>query len=313
MGFGIVRRAFAFGLVQAVMMWAAIGCAASADCPKFLAGHKVGTVESPLITEASGLAASRKNPGVLWVHNDGGSPCVYAITPQGRYLGTYNLAGARVHNWEDIAIGPGPEPNVDYLYVGDIGDNSVRRKSVTVYRVAEPNVVRPIDRQSSPQVDANQSPVVATISDFATIEMVYPDGPRDAETLLVDPLTKDIYVISKEFIGRVYRAAYPQSTSGKTTLEYVAKLPWGTATGGDISPDGQMIIVRNYFSASVWLRPPNGPLWRAFDNSECEVPLIVESQGEAICFDANGAGYYTTSEHKHQPIYYFPMDQRKRN
>ena len=97
MTFDTANRGFVFGLVQAaIMMWAAIGCAASADCPKFLAGHKVGTVESPLITEASGLVASRKNPGVLWVHNDKGPPCVYAVTPQGKYLGTYNLVAPAI-------------------------------------------------------------------------------------------------------------------------------------------------------------------------------------------------------------------------
>ena len=77
------------------------------------------------------------------------------------------------------------------------------------------------------------------------------------------------------------------------------------ATAGDISPDGQEIIVRGYFAASLWLRPKDGPMWKAFENSECSIPIILEQQGEAICFDANGAGYYTTSEHRHQPIYYF--------
>lgn len=247
-----------------------------------------------MITEASGLAAGRKNPNVLWTHNDGGLPFVYAITPQGKLLGTYNLSGAKVRNWEDIAVGPGPEPNIDYLYVGDIGDNSAKRKYVTVYRVPEPTV------------DANQASANVTITGVETIELTYPDGPRDAETLMVDPQTKDLYIISKEGQSKVYRAGYPQSITNKTALEFVAKMPWGTATGGDISPDGQMIIVRNYFSASVWLRPKDRPLWQAFNNSECEAPLILEQQGEAICFDASGAGYYTTSEHKHQPIYYFP-------
>jgi hypothetical protein len=299
------------------------GCrSTSADCPQFLAGHKVGTIQSPLITEASGLAASRKNPGILWVHNDGGPPCVYAITPQGTHLGTYTLDGTHNRNWEDIAIGPGPDPNIDYLYVGDIGDNKARRKYVTVYRVPEPTVVRPFDTthfdkaqckqggQSSPQVDVNQPAANVTLTNVEAIELLYPDGPRDAETLMLDPLTKDIYIISKEGQSKVYRAAYPQSTTSKTTLKYVAKLPWGTATGGDISPDGQMIIVRGYFAASLWRRPKDAPLWRAFDGNECSIPLIFEQQGEAICFDANGAGYFTTSENKHQPIYYFPMNRQ---
>ena len=278
------------------------GCrSASGDCPKFLAGHKVGTIQSALIKEASGLAASRKNPGVLWIHNDGGSPCVYAITPEGKLLGIYNLAGAKVRNWEDIAIGPGPEPNVDYLYIGDIGDNNAKRKDVTVYRIIEPNV------------NAGQASVNFTINNVESIVLIYPDGPRDAETLLLDPLTKDIYIISKEGTSKVYRAAYPQLTTGKTILEEVAKLHWGMATAGDISPDGREIVVRGYFAASLWLRSKDEPMWKAFENSECSIPIILEQQGESICFDANGAGYYTTSEHKHQPIYYFPRDTRTKN
>jgi hypothetical protein len=271
----------------------------SADCPKFHSGKKTGIIESSLITEASGLASGRKNLGVLWTFNDKGPACVYALTPQGKHLGIYTLGGTRNRDWEDIAIGPGPDPNVDYLYVGDIGDNNSKHKSIKIYRVPEP------------QVDANRPPVSVTIGSVETIELTYPDGPRNAETLMLDSLTKDLYIVTKEGPGRVYRAAYPQSTAAKTTLEYVAKLPWGTATGGDISPDGSMIIVRNYFSASLWLRPKDGPLWRAFDSNECKVPLIFESQGEAICFDANGLGYFTTSEYKNQPIYYFPMEQQK--
>jgi len=288
------------------------GCrSASADCPKFLAGHKVGTIQLAKINGASGLAASRKNPGVLWTHNDYGPACVYAMTAEGKHLGVYNLEGAKNRNWEDIAIGPGPEPNVDYIYAGEIGDNYSRCKSIKVYRVPEPNV------------NANQAPANVMLTNVETIELVYPDGPRDAETLIVDPLTKDIYIISKEGTSKVYRAAYPQSafatamadksTTSKTVLEQVTKLHWGMATAGDISPDGREIIVRGYFGASLWLRPKDGPMWKAFENSECSIPIILEQHGEAICFDANGAGYYTTSEHRHQPIYYFPRDTKAKN
>jgi hypothetical protein len=223
------------------------------------------------------------------------------MTPAGKHLGVYNLAGAKNRNWEDIAIGPGPQANVDYIYAGEIGDNYSKCKSIKVYRVPEPNV------------DANQAPANVTLTNVETIELVYPDGPRDAETLLLDPLTKDIYIVSKEQTSKVYRAAYPQSTTGRTTLEQVAKLHWGMATGGDISPDGREIIVRGYFAASLWVRPKTEPMWKAFEGSECPIPIILEQQGEAICFDANGAGYYTTSEHRHQPIYYFGRDTKAKN
>jgi hypothetical protein len=271
------------------------------NCPKFLAGHKVGTIRPAQIDGASGIAASRKNAGVLWVHNDHWLAGVFALNEKGMLLGTYMLGGASIIDWEDIAIGPGPEPNVDYIYMGDIGDNGNNRKSIAVYRVAEPNVVQ--------LSDINQKPANVTLWGVEKIEFVYPDGPRDAETLMLDPLTRDLYIVTKEGRCRVYRAAYPQSTTEKTTLEYVAKLSWGMATGGDISPDGQLIIIRGYFGASVWVRPKDGPLWEAFKSEECEVPIIIESQGEAICFDANGTGYYTTSENKRQPIYYFPRER----
>lgn len=287
--------------IASIVLVLSAGCRfASADCPKFLAGRKVGDIQSSRITGASGLAASRKNPGVLWTHNDYRPACVYAMTSEGEHLGVYNLAGAKNSNWEDIAIGPGPEPNVDYLYVGDIGDNNAKRKSVMVYRFVEPTV-------EANQVSAN------TIANVETIELVYPDGPRDAETLLLDPLTKDIYIVSKEQTSKVYRAAYPQITMGKTTLEQVAKLRWGMATAGDISPDGREIIIRGYYSGALWLRPKDVPMWKAFENSECSIPIIPEQQGEAICFDAKGAGYYTASERRYQPIYYFGRDTKSKN
>ena len=141
-----------FSKIALMVLVLSAGCrSASGDCPKFLAGHKVGTVQSALIGEASGLAASRKNPGVLWVHNDDGPACVYAMTAEGKHLGVYNLEGAKMRDWEDIAIGPGPEPNVDYIYVGAIGDNNSKHKSIKIYRVPEPNV------------DANQTPAVVTV------------------------------------------------------------------------------------------------------------------------------------------------------
>jgi hypothetical protein len=274
------------------------------NCPTFLPGRKVGTIEPAQIYGASGIVASRKNAGVLWVHNDRGPADLFALTTGGKLLATFRLGGVNIIDWEDIAIGPGPEPNVDYLYAGDIGDNrSVRKNGIAIYRFTEPKVVQ--------LSDANQKPANVTLTGIEKIELVYPDGPRDAETLMLDPLTKDLYIVTKEGKSGVYRVANGakwtdlQSPAEKIKLQYVARLSWGMATGGDISPDGQMIIVRGYFGASLWMRPKEGPLWEAFGNPGCSVPIIPESQGEAIGFDANGRGYYTTSENRYQPIYYF--------
>lgn len=284
-------------VISAVMffiLFSSIGTAAG-DCPQFSAGTAVGTLQSASINEASGIAASRKNANVLWTHNDSGdSARVYAMGRDGKHLGIYNLSGASARDYEDIAVGPGPIEGQDYLYVGDIGDNSSVYSSVTVYRVAEP------------VVDSNQSPVNPTLTGVDFIRLQYPDGPRDAETLMVDPITKDIYIISKRTsYSRVYRAAYPQSTTSITTMEYKCQLPWGWAVGGDISSEGNIIIVKGYYNASVWYRGKGTNLWDAFAGQRCDIPLRTEPQGEAICFDANGCNYYTVSEGSYQPIYYF--------
>src|SRR4051794_6987818 len=48
---------------------------------------KLGRIDSREITESSGLAASRKHPGVFWTHNDSGNgPYIFAITRDGHLL-----------------------------------------------------------------------------------------------------------------------------------------------------------------------------------------------------------------------------------
>ena len=266
---------------------------------KFLPGRQVGTVQTTLIKEASGIVASRKNSGVLWVHNDSGNSAnLYAIESKGKLLGIYRIKGARCRDWEDIAIGPGPDPQHDMLYIGDIGDNQAKYSSITVYRVQEP------------AVDPNQNSVERMMGPAAAIELVYSDGPKDAETLMVDPLNGDIYIISKrELLCRVYRAAYPQSTQKPNNLELVTRLPWGLAVGGDVSPDGKRVMVRGVFNASLWIRPEGEPLWRAFRSTHVALKLVQEPQGEGICFDAAGRGYFTIGEMEHPPLYYFPAEQ----
>lgn len=282
-------------MVASALALASTSCGARVRSDLFQKNPSSNTVRTPLITEASGIVASRRNPGVLWVHNDSGdAPRLFALDTNANLLGICPIVDAKARDWEDIAIGPGPDPNQDYLYIGDIGDNRARYPSVRIYRVPEPHVdpAQPFDHMP--------------LGPAAEIELVYPDGPRDAETLLVDPQTRDIYIITKrDLFSRVYRAAWPQSTTAPATLERVTVLPWPLATGGDVSPDGTKVIVRSLYNASLWVRPEGEPLWRAFQGPQIGLPLAYEPQGEAIAFDSQGQGYFTLSEGLHQPLYYF--------
>jgi T5SS/PEP-CTERM-associated repeat protein len=148
------------------------------------------------------------------------------------------------------------------------------------------------------------------VSGAVKLTLAYPDGPHDAESLLVDPLTRDLYIITKRESPekRVYRASYPQSTSGTNTLQFVTSFAadvW--LTSADISPDGDQILVRGTEATSgrIYLRPDGGTLADAFHATPTTIPLLSELQGEAIGFDPQGWGYYTTSEGAGAPIHYF--------
>ncbi len=272
-----------------------------AHCPSFAAGVVAGSIEASEIGEASGIAASRKNPGVLWVHNDSGdSARIFAMGSDGRHLGTYSIPGAAAYDWEDIAVGPGPEPGESYIFIGDIGDNARARSHVTLYRVPEPIV------------DPDAAPVEHTAPGVAALGMVYPGGPADAECLMVDPVSRDIFIVTKEADGRsrVYRSPYPQPAGERANMELVAALAFGTGalpgstlvTAGDISPLGNWIILRTYSRAFLWLRPLDRPVGTAFLGDPCPVPSASESQGEAIGFSADGRAYFTVSEGGHSAV-----------
>ena len=275
-------------------------CALAAQSNEFARGREAGVIQSDLIREASGIVASRQSPGVLWVHNDSGDePRVFAINDKGEFLGTCHIKDATARDWEDIAVGPGPDPDQQCLYIGEIGDNNATYPHVTVYRVPEPKI-----DPASPFKPMQIGPADA-------IRLTYPGGPRDAETLLVDPLTRDIYIVSKrDLFSKVYRAAYPQSTTKTTRMERVASLPWGFAVAGDVSPDGSRVIIRSVFGASMWNRPAGKPLWRAFSGKQIRLATINERQGEGICFDAQGTGYFTIGEKEHPPLHYFGPAER---
>lgn len=273
--------------------------AAHAQTPTFGSRVDRGVVACRPLTEASGLAASRKNPGVLWTHNDSGDNSrLFALSTNGKHLGTFTLAGVTARDWEDLALGPGPVPGVDYLYIGDLGNNY------------SPHPLKYIHRIPEPRVQPQQSPLDTTLTGVETITVQYPDGSRDAETLMLDPLTKDLYLVSKQdTVGQVYRAVYPQPTSGTLTLEHVATLRLGGVVAGDISPSGDGILIKTYVAIYFWPRQPDQNLWQAFAQPATPVPYILEPQGEAVAWQAQGKGYYTLSESlRGLPVhlYYYP-------
>ncbi|HZF38345.1 MAG TPA: hypothetical protein VE715_05960 [Blastocatellia bacterium] len=259
-------------------------------------------LENQSIKESSGIAASRRNTGIFWTHNDSGDgPFIYAFDRQGKHRGVWRVAGAGAVDWEDMAIGPGPIRGKSYLYIGDIGDNSKKRNQITVYRVSEPRIT-PKDSSSTVQ-----NPRETDAADV--IRLKYPDGKYDAETLLIHPVTGDLYIITKVMgaAARVYKLRAPAPKSGVSPLSYVGEFRFpnsflGFVTGGDISPDGRRVVISDYLGACELILPDRWGI--AFDEIWKQSPLPVDiggfpgvrRQGEAICYRADGLAILATSE-----------------
>jgi len=237
--------------------------------------RKLCTVKDPRIGESSGLAASRRHPGVVYTFNDsGGRAQVYALGPDCRVRATLTLAGARNRDWEAMAVGP------NGLYVGDIGDNlDGAWPYVTIYRIPEPSVLRSRTLRAT------------------AYRIKYADGPRNAETMMIDPRTGRLYIASKAFGDALYEGPRRLSTSGYNIMHKVGGAPF-YATDGAFAPDGRTFVIRGYWGAEIY---------RAPDKKIADVSVPSQKQGEGITFTADGRSLLVSSEGAGQPLWQVPV------
>ncbi len=256
-------------------------------------------ITSPELNEISGMVASRQNAKIFWVHNDSGDEArLFALAEDGSLVTTVKLKGITAIDWEDITTFKDSVTNKWFLFIADIGDNRARRDIKTIYRIVEPK----LDRQHSPKT--------MTIEQITAIRFRYPDGARDAETLMADPLTGDLYIVSKrENQVSVYLLPFPQSTEQVLTATFVTKLPVTQITAGDISADGQHIILKNYEQIFYWKRKKGATLAPTFAPFPQFLYYVREPQGEALCFAPENNGYFTISEmadKNYTVLYFYP-------
>ncbi|WP_049815578.1 hypothetical protein [Niastella koreensis] len=250
------------------------------------------------LVEISGIAASLQYKDLLYLNQDNGHPnCIYLTNTTGQDLGRLVICGSDNRDWEDIALGPGPMADHSYIYVADIGDNHAWHGRIRIYRFPEPDLT------------TAAFPVKRTINNAETITLQYPDGPRNAETILIDPLTRDLYIVTKEDdSSNVYVASFPQDTRHKIMLEPVITLPFHLVTSGNISANGLEILLRNEDYYWYWKRTAGESVADALKRPPQQItPAKKEPQGEAICFSPDRRGYFTSSEvsRKQQPVIYF--------
>lgn len=260
-------------------------CTAGDDEPpraKDLAGEEpCRTAQQPTelpveIRESSGVAVSRRYPGVFWTHNDSGNhPELFAIDSGGQLLARVQVTGARNQDWEDIALGPCPAG--DCLYIGDIGGSRGKDEPLEIYRVPEPD------------------PGASATARAERFRVPFPDGSRDAEALFVLP-SGELYIITKEEQAGLYRYSSPLHANQRITLERMRELKVQDeerVTSADATPDGRWVAVRTNSSLMLYRTET---LLQGSGSAPIRMDLtpLGEIQGEAVAIASDGTVVLTS-------------------
>lgn len=237
-------------------------------------------IDPGIIDEVSGIADSKANPGYLWVQQDSGNPNdIFLLSYTGHVLKKMNIRSAINRDWEDLAIANGPVAGTNYLYIADIGDNNLSFPQYVIYRFPEP------------------LSTTDTISAYDEIWFQYPDGSHDAEAILVDNISKDIYIITKQDpASRIYKLVYPQNSTALNTAVYGGALSFNRVVSAACSVTGDELLLKTYSSLYHWKRSSNESIEYTLGKEPARPSYQQEPQGEAICFKNDNTGFYTLSE-----------------
>jgi hypothetical protein len=191
----------------------------------------MGSFDARTIPEASGIARSRRYPGIFWVHNDSGNPpSLFAIRRDGTIVREFRLAVPNI-DWEDIAA-----DDQGHIYVGDIGNNGGLLAIRVIHRFDEPDPAKPAGQPLRPSVSAFYG---------------FPRADRfDAEGLILEPGTSSAVVVAKRFDGREADLFAIPLNPPAPLLRPASPRPIGTlpgfvepATGASLSDDNRLLAV----------------------------------------------------------------------
>ena len=257
-----------------------LGCKRAGPSLPFEAIPLLYDVTPGIVDEASGIGDSHANAGLLWVQQDSGNPAaLYLLKHDGSHVKSIFLKGVGNRDWEDLVVADGPVEGKKYLYIGEIGDNNYAYHTYSIYRLPEPKL----------NVDS--------VTDYEKINFKYPDGSHDAEAMLVDGRSKDIFIITKrDQRSRVYKLAYPQDATTVNTASFVMDLPYKGVVSATISSSQNEVLVKTYSSVYYYKKKNGETIEQLLQQSYQPLPYQVEVQGEAICFANDNNGFYTLSE-----------------
>jgi hypothetical protein len=273
--FGVRWPAFVAGALLVLAAASLRGQSAWTEVPA--EAHRTGMFRNRALRESSGVAVSREHPGILWTFNDSDNPpYLFATDTLGGDRGTFEVAGARNIDWEAMALAPCGSGSC--VYLADTGDNLERRFSVRLYRFPEPTPGQGSDRRRR-------------TAPAQSLEVRYPDRPRDVEAMFVD-LHGNIYLISKGFLSpvRLYRVPASAWRAGRVVADPLGPLPIDSGsslgrlvTDAAMAPDGREVAVRTYHDIYFFRLGDQGRLVPGPGRRACSVAGL-EPQGEGVAW-----------------------------
>ena len=242
------------------------------------------------LKEVSGLVVGRTNSDLVYMIEDkGGRNEVYVFDKKGNYKTTLIITGVANIDWEDLAIGLDKKTGKNYVYIADIGDNDAKRDYVRIIRFEEPKL--------EGQIKSSY-----IIRDTEILKVRYPGGAKDAETLMFDPFSEVLYIVSKrEEVAMVYEVSFHTNPS-EVLAKRVAELPFKKLVGGDISSEGNKIVLKDKKNVYVWDNSGKNIIQTLVTNPPLKLSnYVVEPQGESIGFDSVSNDFFTITETKKIP------------
>ena len=314
----VLAAALALAAVVAITGNDPVGAATQA-CPDFPSSTINGSLQRSSIDEASGMVASRKQANRFWLHNDSGDTNrIFATTSTGQDRGTVILGNRPSSDYEDIAIGPGPDSSKDYLYVADIGNNSHNRATLRIYRFPEPTAPG-----AGQTITVPDSQIETFVYAYQNPNDTSKQWRRNAEGLIVDPITGDLVIFEKQVqtidgrpnMGWVYKISKEKLVEGRTIIAVPITAvrqridtKYSPLTGADISADGKVIIAKNGAETFAWLRADSQTVFGALATNPLTNCVAPKTPGEAIAILPDGSGFLTVTEKVGAPVWHTTMD-----
>ncbi|HMN34850.1 MAG TPA: hypothetical protein PKE36_05485 [Chiayiivirga sp.] len=262
-----------------------------------------GVVTDVRLKEISGLAVSRRHPGIVWMHNDSHQPSVlYAVDGHGSVHAALELPVEDL-DWEDMASFE--HADRAWLLVADTGDNGGLRRELALHVLEEPGRLQDVRMES-----------------VRTIRFRWPDGARDCEAVAVDAAEGAIYLVSKKRVppelfrlplfpvdAEALQVAEPLGTLAgivQPSVEDRERNPVygryrGQITAADIRADGSAFAVMSYLHLYLWPRHSDG--WAvALRQPPVRLDLPWMAQAEGMGFEADGTAVWISSERLPAPL-----------